>query len=86
MVAIIATACVGLVGYIAYASMTRESVVFKRSNKTLSETMDPMNPKTLKVSATLKLIIKSGHPQPHTPWFSFLLAVNVKSGRYQGSG
>lgn len=45
-----AGACVGLVGYIGYATQTRESLVFKKSSKTFAESMDLLNPKSLKVS------------------------------------
>lgn len=45
---------VGLCSYIVYASQTRESVVFKKSNKTLSQSMDLLNPKALKVSKNIK--------------------------------
>lgn len=50
LIVIIAGACVGLVGYIGYACQTRESLVFKKSSKPLTETMDLLNPKSLKVS------------------------------------
>lgn len=73
LVFIMVGAGIGLCGYIVYASQTRESVVFKKSNKTLSQSMDLLNPKALKVSQKRKL----GQPSIGGGNFKFQGSVNV---------
>jgi hypothetical protein len=43
-------AVVGLSSFIIYSSNTRENVIFNKSKQPYIETMDPMEPKILKVS------------------------------------